>query len=128
MGVLTGRALARLPRFRKRMDWFLEHRQDLRDHVAYMDASADGQRPAPAGDPQPHRLERMLRYLLDEDEFLSPYRHPVAVPGASATARLRCHLDGREDCVRYAPAEADSGMFGGNSNWRGPVWFPSTTC
>jgi hypothetical protein len=71
----------------------------------------------------PERLRRVLATMLDEAEFLSPYgirslsrfheRHPYAF-----------HVDGQEYRVRYLPAESDSGMFGGNSNWRGPIWFP----
>jgi hypothetical protein len=69
------------------------------------------------------RLERVLRYLLDEDEFLSPH-------GIRSLSRYHqdhpftFHFGGREYRVSYLPAESDSGMFGGNSNWRGPVWMP----
>src|SRR5262249_21559055 len=69
------------------------------------------------------RLRRVLAKMLDENEFLSPYglrslsryhaEHPYSI-----------HVDGREYRVDYLPAESDSGMFGGNSNWRGPVWMP----
>jgi hypothetical protein len=71
----------------------------------------------------PERLLRVLATMLDEEEFLSPYgirslskfhqRHPYVV-----------HVGGQEYRVEYLPAESDSGMFGGNSNWRGPIWFP----
>jgi hypothetical protein len=71
----------------------------------------------------PQRLRRVLATMLDEEEFLSPYgirslskfhqRHPYVV-----------HVGGQEYRVEYVPAESDSGMFGGNSNWRGPIWFP----
>jgi hypothetical protein len=71
----------------------------------------------------PERLRRILARMLDEQEFLSAYgirsvskfheQHPYAV-----------HVGGKEYSVSYQPAESDSGMFGGNSNWRGPVWFP----
>ncbi|WP_326627519.1 hypothetical protein OIE67_32220 [Nonomuraea fuscirosea] len=69
------------------------------------------------------KLRRVLARMLDEEEFLSPYgirslsRHHAAHP-------YTFHVDGREYRVEYLPAESDSGMFGGNSNWRGPVWFP----
>ncbi len=69
------------------------------------------------------RLLRVLRYVLDESEFLSPY-------GVRSLSRIHGErpfvfaADGREYRVDYAPADSPSGMFGGNSNWRGPVWFP----
>src|SRR5262249_48710522 len=70
-----------------------------------------------------HRMKRLLRRMLDETEFLSPY-------GVRALSRhhrehpytVTCH--GAVLTVSYQPAESDSGLFGGNSNWRGPVWFP----
>jgi hypothetical protein len=71
----------------------------------------------------PHRLRRILSRMLDEAEFLSPY-------GLRSISRYHCdhpysiNLAGRDYSVSYLPAESDSGMFGGNSNWRGPIWFP----
>ena len=71
----------------------------------------------------PRRLERVLRYLLDEDEFLSPY-------GIRSLSRYHkdhpyvLEVDGERREVHYTPGESDSGLFGGNSNWRGPIWFP----
>jgi hypothetical protein len=68
-------------------------------------------------------MKRMLRRMLDESEFLSPY-------GVRALSRTHAddpygyHVNGVELTVRYQPGESDSGLFGGNSNWRGPVWFP----
>ncbi|HMG52260.1 MAG TPA: glucosidase, partial [Kofleriaceae bacterium] len=73
--------------------------------------------------PNRERLERVLHYMLDEREFLSPH-------GIRSLSRIHADqpyqllLDGASYEVRYAPGESDSGMFGGNSNWRGPVWFP----
>ena len=74
--------------------------------------------------PSRERLERVLRYLLDENEFLSPYgirslsrvhsEQPVRLPTST----------GEEYRVDYDPGESDTGLFGGNSNWRGPIWFP----
>jgi len=69
------------------------------------------------------RLQRVLQYMLDEDEFLSPY-------GVRALSRFhRNHpyvfpVNGREHRVDYEPGESSTGLFGGNSNWRGPIWFP----
>jgi hypothetical protein len=69
------------------------------------------------------RLERVLRYLLDENEFLSPF-------GIRSVSRFHerspyvFHAAGREYRVDYVPGESNTWLFGGNSNWRGPIWFP----
>ncbi|WP_425613470.1 glucosidase [Anatilimnocola sp. NA78] len=122
-----------LPGFRKRMEWFLKYQPDLGRHIAYCDRShhktADEVRTGrPAGHrllaiPSRERLERTLRYLLDENEFLSPY----GIRSLSRTHHDQpfvLHADGQDHRVDYTPAESKSGMFGGNSNWRGPIWFP----
>jgi len=116
--------LAPVPGFRKRMQWFLENRRDLAHFTSYMEA--------PAGHDQGHRLlalpsrerlERVLRYVLDENEFLSDY----GIRSVSRVHREHPYVfraGGNEYSVSYVPGESDSGMFGGNSNWRGPIWFP----
>ena len=76
---------------------------------------------------RPERLRRMLAELLDEDEFLSPYGLR-AVSRRTSTSRSVSTSPGYDRTVDYEPAESTTGMFGGNSNWRGPVWFRSTTC
>ncbi len=123
--VLEQDIIDRLPGFRKRLDWFIVNRQDLARNVSYMEAEAEHVH----GDhrllaiPSRDRLVRVLRYLLDENEFLSPY-------GLRSVSRFHqedpyvFHADGREHRVGYVPGESDTGLFGGNSNWRGPVWFP----
>jgi hypothetical protein len=73
--------------------------------------------------PSRQRLERVLKYMLDENEFLSPH----GIRSLSAIHRehpFELNLGGQDLCVRYLPGEADGQLFGGNSNWRGPVWFP----
>ncbi|MGE3107468.1 MAG: glucosidase [Phycisphaerales bacterium] len=126
--VLEESMIRRVPGFRKRMQWFLDHRHDLSKTISYMKIEGDG-----AGDhghvhrllaiPTRERLERLLRYVLDENEFLSPF-------GVRALSRYHkdhpytFNEDGREYSVNYAPGESETGMFGGNSNWRGPIWFP----
>jgi hypothetical protein len=73
--------------------------------------------------PSRARLERVLRYLLDEDEFLSPY----GIRSLSCFHKENpqvCWTGGQEHRLAYVPGDSDSGMFGGNSNWRGPIWFP----
>jgi hypothetical protein len=118
--VLEEETLARVPGFRKRFEWFLANRPDLARHLV---AS-----PATGGDrllaiPPREHLERTLRYMLDESEFLSAYGiRSLSKVHRDAPFGLR--IDGREYEVHYAPAESDTGLFGGNSNWRGPVWFP----
>jgi hypothetical protein len=114
--------MQRLPSFAKRTKWFLENRKDLAGQISYLDRSGAGGRYLLAI-PSRDRLERVLRYVLDEAEFLSP--HGIR----SLSKNYRDHpfvlTNGADEWhVKYAPGESDSGIFGGNSNWRGPVWFP----
>jgi hypothetical protein len=123
--VLEDELIDRLPGFKKRMEWFLGHRGDLCKHVSYLDrpgaGHANGHRLLAI--PSRERLVRVLRYLLDEEEFLSP--HGVrSLSRVHARKPFSFRLDGQELRVTYTPGESDSGLFGGNSNWRGPVWFP----
>jgi hypothetical protein len=122
--VLEDADIERLPGFRKRLQWFLDNRKDLAQHIAYMQADGacqSGRRLLAI--PSRVRLEGVLRYLLDENEFLSPF-------GIRSLSRFHkdrphfCPTGGQEGRVAYVPGDSDSGMFGGNSNWRGPVWFP----
>src|SRR5262245_57253190 len=122
--VLDDEVIERLPGFRKRLQWFLENRKDLGQHIAYLQAEGacrTGRRLLAI--PSRARLERVLRYMLDEKEFLSPV-------GIRSPSRFHkdnpyvCWTGGQENRVAYVPGDSDSGMFGGNSNWRGPVWFP----
>jgi hypothetical protein len=122
--ILESADIARLPGFRKRMEWFLQHRTDLAQHIAYMELEGDerhGHRLLAL--PTRERLVRVLRYVLDENEFLSPY----GIRSLSRVHRARpytCRFGGTEQRVEYVPGESNTGMFGGNSNWRGPIWFP----
>jgi hypothetical protein len=122
--VLEQDVIDRLPGFRKRLDWFLNNRRDLAAHISYMaadDGHSDGHRLLAI--PSRDRLVRVLRYMLDENEFLSPY-------GLRSVSRVHLerpyvfHAGGEEYRVPYVPGESDTGLFGGNSNWRGPIWFP----
>jgi hypothetical protein len=122
--ILDDEVLAHLPDFRKRLRWFLENRRDLAAQVAYMEADcphACGRRLLAI--PSRERLQRVLRYLLDENEFLSPF-------GIRSLSRIHrahpyvCSAGGAEQRVDYEPGESSSDLFGGNSNWRGPIWFP----
>ncbi len=121
---LESSVLDRLPGFKKRLDWFLVNRRDLARHISYLERSADrGSGRRLLAIPSRDRLTRVLRYVLDENEFLSPY-------GVRALSRVHkdrpyiLHAQGREYRVEYVPGDANSGLFGGNSNWRGPIWFP----
>jgi Mannosylglycerate hydrolase MGH1-like glycoside hydrolase domain len=110
-----------LPGFKRRMQWFIENRPKLGENIE-MQSTDDGPRRF-LSLVNRHRLKRVLGYMLDESEFLSPY-------GIRAISRY--HLDhpytmpvnGMEYRVDYEPAESSTGLFGGNSNWRGPIWFP----
>jgi len=122
--VFDDRVLRRLPGFSKRARWFMENRKDLSRHISYMDCPDD---PSNArrllAIPSRERLDRVLRYLLDENEFLSPF----GIRSLSRAHKDRpyvFHVGSEEYRVDYVPAESTSGLFGGNSNWRGPIWFP----
>ncbi len=123
--IIEQEKIDRLPGFKKRMQWFLHNRRDLAPFISYMESRrCDG--------PELHyllaipsldRLKRVLRYLLDENEFLSPFGirslskfhqdHPFSMP-----------IGGAEHRIEYWPGLARGRFFGGNSNWRGPIWFP----
>jgi hypothetical protein len=114
--------LENLPGFRRRMEWFIRNRPDLMGNVASMETPGRRERRL-LSVVNLKRLRRVLEKMLDEDEFLSPY-------GVRALSRFHLtnpytlKIDGREHRVDYEPAESSTGLFGGNSNWRGPVWFP----
>ena len=122
--VLERDIIDKLPGFTKRMQWFLKHRSDLSKYIAYMDASSvDKGHHYLLAIPSRDRLTRMLKYVLDENEFLSPY-------GLRSISRVHkdhpftLQSDGQQLSVQYEPGESRTGLFGGNSNWRGPIWFP----
>ena len=122
--VLEDGIIRKLPGFAKRMQWFLDNRQDLGRHISYMETrGAEGHGHRLLAVPSRERLVRVLRYLLDEREFLSPY-------GIRSLSRIHgerpyvFRAGEQEHRVSYDPGESTTGIFGGNSNWRGPVWFP----
>ncbi|MGH8639432.1 MAG: MGH1-like glycoside hydrolase domain-containing protein, partial [Burkholderiales bacterium] len=119
---LEPEALEQMEGFSRRMRWFVEHRPDLTGNVACMRTPGHRERRLLAI-LDPDRLRRVLRVMLDEQEFLSPY----GIRAISAIHRdhpYRLNVNGTEYRVTYEPAESSTGLFGGNSNWRGPVWFP----
>jgi hypothetical protein len=112
----------KLPAFRRRMQWFLENRPELREHVSETIKPARGTRRLLSIVTR-EQLPRMLRFMLDEAEFLSPH----GIRAVSQVHRDHPYVltaDGVEHRVDYEPGESSSGLFGGNSNWRGPIWFP----
>jgi hypothetical protein len=120
--VFEGELLSRSPEFAERLRWFLESRPELRAAIHDpMQQGVAGRRLASILSED--RLRRVLERMLDENEFLSQY-------GLRSLSRY--HADhpyvfqagGQEYRVSYLPAESDTGMFGGNSNWRGPIWMP----
>jgi hypothetical protein len=114
--------LERLPGFRRRMEWFIRNRPDLSANVASMTREGVEERRLLAIC-RAERLRRVLEKMLDTREFLSPY----GIRSLSQYHRDRPYIlpvDGQEHRVDYQPAESTTGLFGGNSNWRGPVWFP----
>ena len=124
--VLENEIIDRLPEFEKRMKWFLQNRQDLARSIAWMERDSESEGTECRrllAIPSRERLERGLAYVLDENEFLSP--HGIrSLSRAHAEDPYVFHVDGHEHRVAYVPGESDSGLFGGNSNWRGPIWFP----
>ncbi|MDF1751244.1 MAG: glucosidase [Verrucomicrobiales bacterium] len=124
--VLDQETIDSLPGFKKRMDWFLKNRKELAKYVSYCDKGVDSEGGSSLrllAIPSKKRLRRCLEKLVNEDEFLSPF-------GIRSLSKI--HLEkpflfkhqNEEYGVSYVPGESDDWMFGGNSNWRGPVWFP----
>jgi hypothetical protein len=116
--------IARLPGFSKRMNWFLANRPELGKHVSVAPSSTEpGDEHRLIAIASRDRLERVLARVLDENEFLSPW-------GVRSLSRVHrehpfvLQAGGAEYRVEYQPEESDTALFGGNSNWRGPVWFP----
>ena len=112
----------KLPGFKRRMQWFIDNHPELSEHVEEM-TQPNGCVRRLLSIVSREQLPRVLRIMLDEAEFLGPH-------GIRAVSR--CHrdhpyvlrIDGMEHRIDYEPAESSSGLFGGNSNWRGPIWFP----
>ena len=111
-----------LPDFRRRMRWFIDNRPDLMEHLTL----------DPGGDEKPRmllslvdedQLRQILRRMLDDDQFLSDYGLRSLSKEHEADP-FTFEADGSTFSVQYQPAESRTGLFGGNSNWRGPVWFP----
>ncbi len=120
--VLSASVFERFPNFKRRFDWFVENRPNLQENIASL--IAEGMNSCHLlAIADPEKLKAILQRLLDESEFLSEY-------GIRSVSRYHADhpytfsVGGETHEVRYEPAESTSGMFGGNSNWRGPIWFP----
>ncbi|HET9272384.1 MAG TPA: hypothetical protein VFO31_29605 [Vicinamibacterales bacterium] len=114
--------LEKLPGFRRRLEWFLQHRPDLTGNVASVLTPGVGERRL-LSIVNVDRLRRVLRVMLDEGEFLSPF----GVRALSQRHREEPYTLAVGDQIHrvdYEPGESSTGLFGGNSNWRGPIWFP----
>ncbi len=122
VGTLEPKILEKLPDFRRRTEWFILNRPDLTSGIACMQSLGVGDRRLLAIT-NSDKLRRILHKMLDEAEFLSPY-------GIRSVSKFHSEhpyvltANGQEYRVDYEPAESTTGLFGGNSNWRGPVWFP----
>jgi hypothetical protein len=114
--------MAELPEFAARLKWVLNHRPDLANLVSRWEECGVGERSL-LSLLRGHRMKCLLRRMLDETEFLSDY-------GIRALSKIheqepfRLVIGGVENEVAYWPAESESNIFGGNSNWRGPIWMP----
>jgi len=114
--------LDKVPEFKRRMEWFLMNRPKLAALVSHWNEEGRGHRRL-LSLLRGHRMKQLLKRMLDESEFLSEY-------GIRAISKYHdqqpyvFRVDDTDLSVKYLPAESDSGLFGGNSNWRGPIWFP----
>ena len=124
VAVAPGNTISRLPNFKKRMAWFMENRPELAQNISQLnELESHDTSTHMLAIPSRERLEKMLRYMLDENEFLSPYGirsvsryhkdHPYVLQWECENMR-----------VDYTPGDSTTGLFGGNSNWRGPIWMP----
>ncbi len=112
-----------LPGFAKRTRWFMKNRRDLSAQISYLSDSDICAGRHLLAIPSRERLERLLRYVFDEAEFLSP--HGVrSLSRRHADEPFVLEAGGERHEVRYVPGDSDTWLFGGNSNWRGPIWFP----
>src|SRR5207302_4060 len=114
--------LNELPDFRRRLEWFIDNRPDLTQNLASMRTEGMGERRL-LSIADENKLRRILGYMLDEREFLSPYG--IRALSKIHSAQPYClAANGVKHCISYEPGESATGLFGGNSNWRGPIWFP----
>ena len=124
--ILDDAVIDQLKGFRKRTDWFLRFRGKLDDHMTYLEQECHPTSKTSRkflAIPSQDRFRRLLEVMLDEKEFLSPFGIR-SLSAAHGEKPFVFKFGGQKHQVNYVPGESDSAMFGGNSNWRGPIWFP----
>lgn len=114
--------LEKLPNFRDRMQWILKNKPELAELVSHWEVEGKGGKHL-MSILRKKRLKRVLNRMVDENEFLSDYGIR-SMSKVYENSPYEFNVDGKSFTVKYTPAESDSSMFGGNSNWRGPIWFP----
>jgi len=119
---LEPEVLGKLPGFKKRLEWFIDNRPDLTAHTACMRTPGNKERRLLSIVTQ-ERLRRVLKVMLDENEFFSPFGIR-ALSRAHLEKPYMLEIGGQVHTVDYEPGESTTALFGGNSNWRGPIWFP----
>ena len=122
VSTLESKSFAQFRGFKQRTEWFIQNRPDLTQNIACMRTEGMNERRLLAI-AYPDKLKSILQKMLDEGEFFSP--HGIrSVSKVHKDHPYTLTVNGQEYRVDYEPAESTTGMFGGNSNWRGPVWFP----
>jgi hypothetical protein len=130
--ILEDHKIRKLPGFKKRLDWFIANNPALAKQLEAshraQSSQNDPQSQSRARDkllsiPSTKQLMRLLAYVLDENEFLSPYGMR-SLSRVHADYPYRLTLENRDYGIDYCPGDSNTDFFGGNSNWRGPVWFP----
>jgi hypothetical protein len=120
--IVSSRTLRRLPDLTARLRWFLQNKPEYGDVVGAK-RTRDGQQLRLLSMVGTDQLIRILRRMLSTDEFLSEYGLRT-LSKEHEEKPFTVHLDGTDFTVGYEPGESTAGLFGGNSNWRGPIWFP----
>lgn len=122
VAVLEDEKLNKMKGFKRRFEWFIENRPDLCKEIAALDDTGVKRRHLLSILDKP-RLTRILQRMLSDEEFLSPYGiRSISMYHKDHPYHLLC--DGQTHNINYEPGESSSYLFGGNSNWRGPIWFP----
>jgi hypothetical protein len=126
--IVENKTLSKLPGFKKRLEWFIANQGSRAKQISYTEQKSSEEHGGYEGKrllavPSAERLTRMLKYVLDEKEFLSPH-------GIRSLSKIhldfpyRLTLEDRDYGIDYCPGDSNTDFFGGNSNWRGPIWFP----